>query len=274
MVRVDSKMVFSGVPRLGDGERHRAFTLIELLVVIAVIALLLAILMPALRAAKSVAKRVGCQSNLKQIALAWNMYLQDHDGRFYQCEDANLNYGGWCGMIGLAPRPLNSYFGLPVDLETESNARVYCCPADRGGVPGFAWREKAYHYLGTSYYTNIMLIGPDQVLVLNDKFKTLHEEINKRLKDLKINHVANASRLLLVGDYGWLNQWRAAPHPRQDWKELAEWHGREDHFSMAFLDGHTAFLEIRKGYYVTDEYCVLPFQELYDLACEVQGPLP
>lgn len=256
--------------------RNRSgFTLIELLVVVSVIAMLLAILLPSLRKARAMAKRVACQSNLRQITVAWKMYLDDHDGRFYQGKNNfNLNYGGWKGMKGWAPRPLNKYLGLLATLETENGAKVFCCPSDRGGVPGPAPYEKAFRYWGTSYNTNYHLIGQDQVLVKDDKFKTLHEEINKRLKNLNISSVDSPSRLLLIGDYGWVNQYRPIPHPRQDWKELAEWHGREDSHNLAFLDGHVKFLIIRKGFYVTDEYTVLPFKELYGLAREVQGPLP
>jgi len=259
-------------------KRRKGFTLIELLVVIAVIALLLAILLPSLRKAKALTKRISCQSNLKQIATAWSMYLDDNDGRFYQHRTGHLNYGGWRGIMGWSPRPLNKYFNLPVDLpddpNTKTNAKIFCCPADRGGVPGYAVREKAHDYLGTSYQTNIMLIGPDQVLVLPDAFQPLHLEINKRLKKLTHDRVDNHSRMLLIGDYGSYNQWKLPPHPREDWKELAEWHDRPDCHNMAFLDGHVGFLNLRKGIYVADEYTVLPFKELYGLAHEIQATLP
>jgi prepilin-type N-terminal cleavage/methylation domain-containing protein/prepilin-type processing-associated H-X9-DG protein len=260
--------------RFPSGKRCKGFTLIELLVVIAVIAVLLAILMPALRSARVLAKRMPCQGNLRQIALAWNMYLEDNEGRFYQGRNANLLYGGWSGMQVPSPRPLNQYFNLPVDLaeemKIENDAKIFCCPADRGGVPGYAAQEKAYNYYGTSYQTNLMLIGQDQLLIPSDRFAALHEEVNRRLRNLTLSRVGQHSRLLLIGDYGWVNQWKPLPHPREDWKQLAEWHGRADCHNMAFLDGHVKLLNIRKGFYVTDEYSVVPFEELFALAREIQ----
>jgi prepilin-type N-terminal cleavage/methylation domain-containing protein len=58
---------------------RRGFTLIELLVVIAVIAVLTGILLPCLGLAKTRAKRVICQNNLRQGAAAMFMYAQDFD---------------------------------------------------------------------------------------------------------------------------------------------------------------------------------------------------
>src|SRR5689334_8544067 len=58
---------------------RRGFTLIELLVVVAVITILAGILFPVFAQARDAAKRANCISNLRQIALAHQMYVQDND---------------------------------------------------------------------------------------------------------------------------------------------------------------------------------------------------
>ena len=68
--------------------RRIAFTLIELLVVIAIIAILAAILFPVFARARENARRAGCQSNLKQIALGFLQYAQDYDERLPNVQDS------------------------------------------------------------------------------------------------------------------------------------------------------------------------------------------
>ncbi len=252
----------------------RGFTLIELLVVIAIIALLMAVLLPSMGKARALARRVTCGSNLRQLGLAWNAYLSDSNGRFYQGIDANVNFGGWRGFWGWWPRPLNRYALSDANDLTEQNARVFSCPADRGGIPGSFPREKAYRVHGTSYQTNIFLIGQDSCKAFSTHTTKLDEAIAERLPALTVTRVTkHHSRLLLLGDYGWINQWKPAPHPYPELEELAEWHGRADHHNMAFLDGHVTFLNIRKGIYVADDYLVLPFEDLFHLALDSQKPI-
>jgi prepilin-type N-terminal cleavage/methylation domain-containing protein/prepilin-type processing-associated H-X9-DG protein len=66
--------------------RWKGFTLIELLVVIAIIGILAAMVFPVFARARESARKAVCLSNVKNIALAYQMYLSDYNDTFFPRE--------------------------------------------------------------------------------------------------------------------------------------------------------------------------------------------
>lgn len=105
--------------------RRRGFTLIELLVVIAIIAILAAILFPVFARAREQARKSTCQSNLKQIGIAFGMYRQDYDGMMPTGNDPTngacpnvIFRTGWQGWISHSLMPY------------VKNKGIWACPSD------------------------------------------------------------------------------------------------------------------------------------------------
>jgi prepilin-type N-terminal cleavage/methylation domain-containing protein/prepilin-type processing-associated H-X9-DG protein len=249
-------------PKIFNAHKNSSgFTLIELLTVFAIISLLLAIMLPALRAVRTTARRLACQTNLRQIGLAWEAYLDYNDQRFLQGKNAHHVFGGWKGNgLYALSRPLNSYLYLPLEIETENKAKIFRCPADSGGIFGNPTQEElAYYYFGNSYQTNLMLVGPPQLPVkdyIPEPIRIINEEVNKRLKNLRRDAVSDPVRLLFFGDNNWFIQWD------QTCPDGTDWHGRHGYYNIGFLDGHVGFVKIKKGIYVASQYRVLPFADL------------
>jgi prepilin-type N-terminal cleavage/methylation domain-containing protein/prepilin-type processing-associated H-X9-DG protein len=69
------------------------FTLLEMLIVVAVVGILAALLLPVLERAREDGRRASCQSNLRQIGMGLQQYLQDFDDTY-----PNVFFGGsWPG---------------------------------------------------------------------------------------------------------------------------------------------------------------------------------
>jgi len=119
--------------------RHskKGFTLIELLVVIAIIAILAAMLFPVFARARESARKIQCLSSVKNIAIAYQMYLTDYDRFPPGMHDQRVSdwMGSDCWMVkNLASEP-NPYLRIPVILdEYVKNRDVWNCPSGPSGV--------------------------------------------------------------------------------------------------------------------------------------------
>ena len=78
------------------------FTLIKLLVAIAIIAILAPLLLPALSAAESKAQSIKCVSYVRQIVVAYKLYVIDYND-FFPIHGGYLDQGGNTGIFSAAP---------------------------------------------------------------------------------------------------------------------------------------------------------------------------
>jgi prepilin-type processing-associated H-X9-DG protein len=102
---------------------------VELLVVIGIIAILVAILLPALNKARKQANTTVCMSNLRQMGVAWNLYLSDTKGRLPYYIWHNSPSGLTPALTGdaLASYVWHGYWvGLLCDYRIPSNTLL--CP--------------------------------------------------------------------------------------------------------------------------------------------------
>jgi prepilin-type N-terminal cleavage/methylation domain-containing protein/prepilin-type processing-associated H-X9-DG protein len=142
------------------------FTLIELLVVIAILSLLAALLLPVISRAKESGRGAACISNLRQIGIALQLYVQENENRMPLMRDRMIGTNAVSDPLPGPDTVLSNQLG---------NVLVLKCPSDK----------ELYERTGSSYSWNSLLNGqkadnfvvlglpfnPHQIPVMFDKEK-------------------------------------------------------------------------------------------------------
>jgi prepilin-type N-terminal cleavage/methylation domain-containing protein/prepilin-type processing-associated H-X9-DG protein len=147
------RKVWDGAAR--SGRAIPAFTLIELLVVVAIIAVLIGVLIPSLAAARRKAITVMCMSNLRQVAIGTQMYLDDNQGAFWRYYETSPDGRLW--WFGLEPggpgsgthRPLDKTRGVITRYLNTTDEHLQCPAFDHADAmyyPKFAQPAATYGY--------------------------------------------------------------------------------------------------------------------------------
>jgi prepilin-type processing-associated H-X9-DG protein len=124
----------------------------ELLVVLAIIGLLAGLGLPVITRAKESGRSTVCLSNLRQIGIGLQLYVQDNQNRLPYMRDA-------VGSTNSLARTNDQMLPSPDAVLSicVGSDRVFCCPSDRHDVFG---------QTGSSYGWNSLLNGQDA-----DQFK-------------------------------------------------------------------------------------------------------
>jgi prepilin-type N-terminal cleavage/methylation domain-containing protein/prepilin-type processing-associated H-X9-DG protein len=231
--------------------RRGGFTLVELLVVIGIIALLVGLLLPALGKAHQQANATKCLSNMRNMALAHCIYVNDNDGAIIQAgfghgSTSHSEQGAWFYT-------LQKYYATGLLLR---------CPADdsphwEGGTPVPPSTLADPRWRRTSYGINNFLdpdLSPTGVLYPGGPYR-------------KIAQVRRSSAVVHFIEMTQHGEYAGADHPHaEDWwvppglsvvtlNNAADQMGTNTHggkratweavANYAFLDGHAERLTFR-----------------------------
>lgn len=207
------------------------FTIIELLVVIAIISVLAAFLLPVLVSAKERGRMTTCQSNLRQISLAFESYIQDHDS-LYPCTNNLLLWQGrywrWSidSYLSLGASPLD---GNPLIADRKSR-NVLVCPSDIAAPT---------KYDNTSYaYSMCFYLSPQQINAMTTFGDTVTPPGPMCIPQ-KTSMVSFPSQKAIVTE--WTSNHES---PHVGWHDPATaWEGARNYL---FVDGHVKYLKSRK----------------------------
>ncbi len=183
---------FSKPPAPQAARRAPGFTLVELLVVIAIVAILAAMLLPVLAKARLTAQRAACESNLRQLGIATQLYRDDNAGNGFplQYDPTSTGQTWWFGWLGTGPegqRPFDLSLGALYPYLNHSDVRL--CPSLGYALAQFKLKADGVVF---SYGCNSYLFLPNGEPPLNE------------------NKISHPTETALFADAAQINNFQAA----------------------------------------------------------------
>jgi len=238
-------------------KRQDAFTLIELLVVIAIIALLMGILMPSLQKARKQAQAVVCVAHMKDLGVAFRMYLDEYDGYAHHTPNEGMWDNAWEGspiVKDYGPNDQYAYWGVAYKPYAK-NKKVFRCPSalrpddwpERGW--GITYKEYfKYACYGVNGYISGQRIDHkfkrhDEIIVFQDHIEQKLDGVNADMFCIDPNRNIN------------LYQWRPARQGGEGFVD-GNWPGHDTvgecfrhsrTSNTCWLDGHVSGIKESTG---------------------------
>jgi len=186
-------------------QKNKAFSLMELLIVISLVAMLLAVLLPALVLARLQARRVVCESNLRQLFLANTGYAIENDNHYVPAApDITSAKGGryrWHGVRNSPDEPFDPLKGPLAGYLADGNVKE--CPEKVNFIKGQDWKTNFEQGCGGYGYNRIYLGSRNWQC---RQFKTLQEMQQAGWETTKTTEVGRPTETLMFADTAMSNR--------------------------------------------------------------------
>ena len=223
----------------------KEFTLIELLVVVAIIGILASMLLPSLQKARREAMIAVSSSNLKQLSVAHEMYLESNDERFVPSRDpSNVDYSWEEYMSSLLGLDLTEDEKDGYTPPKRESYKVLWCPLDEVERR----RDPTIHFKRT-YSLNgfttprIHQYGTTLSMKVNE-IEIPTETISMAEQAKSHNLVGGGSNVVVIGN-GNLNEVTFSIELDGDVKYNPNHHFNNYRNPLLFIDGHVNRKDMR-----------------------------